>query len=172
MDEELKPCPCCGCDDLQSEDSYIMCNFCGLMIDRADAPGGDFINAWNQRAQLHSLQGAGEAVAWANWKVGTKFYIPFRNLEDAERSARQSEISATQQGPYEVVPLYTHPSDPGTVPVPRELLCDLCDLASDAAEQHRQAMGGYKTHRQSAIDKIIADARQLLADSAGMKSEH
>ena len=47
-----------------------------------------------------------EPVAWANWKVGTNSYIPKRTREEAEKSAEVSRISATQEGTYEVVPLY------------------------------------------------------------------
>jgi len=49
-DQELLPCPCFSGTDLQSEPTYIMCNGCGLMIDRCDAPGNDFRAAWNKRA--------------------------------------------------------------------------------------------------------------------------
>ena len=54
-DQELLPCPCCSGADLQNEPTYIMCNGCGLMIDRCDAPGNDFRAAWNKRQQPASV---------------------------------------------------------------------------------------------------------------------
>lgn len=48
---------------------------------------------------------AQEPVAWANWKVGTKSYVPYRTEAEASASVRQSEIAATQDGPYRVVSL-------------------------------------------------------------------
>jgi len=55
---------------------------------------------------------AGEAqkpVAWANWKVGTDSYVPYRTREEAQACVRRSAIAATQEGPYEVVALYAAP---------------------------------------------------------------
>lgn len=48
----------------------------------------------------------GEPVAWANWKVGSRSYVPYRTVGEARRCVEASEISATQNGPYRVVPLY------------------------------------------------------------------
>jgi hypothetical protein len=53
-----------------------------------------------------------EPVAWANWKVGTRSYVPYRTREQAEACVRASEIAATQLGPYRVVPLYADPAEP------------------------------------------------------------
>lgn len=50
-----------------------------------------------------------QPVAWANWKVDTRSYVPYRTKEEAQRSVEASEISATQLGPYRVVPLFSHP---------------------------------------------------------------
>lgn len=50
-----------------------------------------------------------EPVAWANWKVGSTSYAPYRTREQAVASVNQSGIAATQEGPYEVVALYTAP---------------------------------------------------------------
>lgn len=61
-----------------------------------------------------------EPVAWANWKVGTKSYVPFRSREEASRSVENSEISATQLGPYRVVPLYAEQPSPVAVVLPRD----------------------------------------------------
>ncbi len=51
-------------------------------------------------------------VAWANWKVGTRSYVPFRSIEEAQRSVSASELAATQQGPYQVAPLYASHTAP------------------------------------------------------------
>ena len=48
------------------------------------------------------------------------------------------------------------------VSVPRELLQDLRDLASDAVDHHRQAFAGYKLERQANMDQVIANADALL----------
>ncbi len=56
------------------------------------------------KAEMHA-----EPVAWANWKVGSTSYAPYRTRTQAQASVSQSEIAATQEGPYEVVPLYTAP---------------------------------------------------------------
>lgn len=48
---ELLPCPCCGHPKIEDDESYIMCQNCGLMIDRCDAPNNDYVAAWNTRAQ-------------------------------------------------------------------------------------------------------------------------
>ncbi|HCF0755568.1 TPA: hypothetical protein NH708_000188 [Pseudomonas aeruginosa] len=48
-----------------------------------------------------------EVVAWSNWKEGTSSHVPFRTLEEAERSVEASEIAATQGGPYKVKRLMT-----------------------------------------------------------------
>ncbi len=50
---------------------------------------------------------AGEAqpVTWANWKVGTKSYVPYRTREEAQVCVNRSAIAATQEGPYQVVAL-------------------------------------------------------------------
>lgn len=47
-----------------------------------------------------------EPVAWANFRHDPPSYVPFRSREAAQRSVDQSEISATQEGPYSVAPLY------------------------------------------------------------------
>jgi predicted RNA-binding Zn-ribbon protein involved in translation (DUF1610 family) len=47
---ELLPCPCCGHPEIEDDESYIMCQNCGLMIDRCDAPNNDYVAAWNRRA--------------------------------------------------------------------------------------------------------------------------
>ena len=48
------------------------------------------------------------------------------------------------------------------VSVPRELLQDLRDLASDAVDHHRQAYAGYKLERQANMDQVIANADAIL----------
>jgi hypothetical protein len=48
--------------------------------------------------------------------------------------------------------------------VDRELLQDLRDLAFDAVEQHRQAMGGYRAGRQARMDSVIAQADAVFGD--------
>ena len=130
MSEELKPCPFCGHQvEIADIDNHINdngvwhveCVNCLVSIDRMYLLGiytkgdkgpmrAEVIRAWNTRAELSALKaGQGEAVAWANWKVGTKSYVPYRTKAEAERCVRQSEIAATQQGPYQVVGLYTAP---------------------------------------------------------------
>ncbi|MNY47762.1 hypothetical protein D3C86_1830530 [compost metagenome] len=56
-------------------------------------------------AALASAPVAGEAVSWANWKVGTKSYVPYRTREEAQAYVNRSAIAATQEGPYQVVAL-------------------------------------------------------------------
>ena len=51
---------------------------------------------------------------------------------------------------------------PAHVSVPRELLQDLRDLASDAVDHHRQAYAGYKLERQANMDQVIANADAIL----------
>lgn len=51
----------------------------------------------------------------------------------------------------------------GGVRVPRELLQDLHDLASDAVEHHRAAFAGYKLKRQANMEDVVDRARALLA---------
>lgn len=63
--------------------------------------------------------------------------------------------------------LYTHPADQveddlTMVKVSRELLQDLCDLASDAVEHHREAFAGYKIERQANMDETIKAGRAFL----------
>lgn len=48
------------------------------------------------------------------------------------------------------------------VAVPRHLLDDLHDLASDAAEHHRAAYASHKPTRQASIDSTVEAARALL----------
>lgn len=48
-------------------------------------------------------------VAWANWKVGTDSYVPYRTREEAQACVHRSAIAATQEGPYEVAALYAAP---------------------------------------------------------------
>lgn len=54
------------------------------------------------------------------------------------------------------------PSHGEQVLVPRELLEDLRDLASDAVEHHRQAFAGYKLERQAIMDDMVKQASALL----------
>ena len=54
-------------------------------------------------------------------------------------------------------------SEPKQVSAPVELLQDLHDLASDAAEHHRAAFAGYKLKRQANMDHVVDKARALLA---------
>jgi hypothetical protein len=71
------------------------------------------------KVYLHpAAQPQGEPVAWANWKVGSKSYIPYRTVDEARRCVNASEISATQNGPYQVVPLYAEQPAPVAVVMP------------------------------------------------------
>jgi hypothetical protein len=56
----------------------------------------------------HSAQAQADMVraGWANWKVDSNSYVPYRTREEAEACVRRSEISATQEGPYEVAELF------------------------------------------------------------------
>lgn len=109
-----------------AEESYPPCDYCGTVPDYHPWHGSGLINgeesphihACNEcRAKLPAPadKGQGEPVAWANWKVGTKSYVPFRSQEEAIRSVDNSEIAATQQGPYRVVALYAAQSAPVAV---------------------------------------------------------
>ena len=64
------------------------------------------------RASDLKAQPKGTPVAWANFRHDPPSYVPFKTRELAQRSVEQSEISATQEGPYSVVALYasTNPS--------------------------------------------------------------
>ncbi|OCW26855.1 hypothetical protein C9382_06640 [Pseudomonas aylmerensis] len=82
---------------------------------------GEGETAYRDRCNLYAEQPAqpqGEPVAWANWKVGSKSYVPFRTVDEARRSVNASEISATQNGPYRVVPLYAEQPAPVAVGLP------------------------------------------------------
>jgi hypothetical protein len=76
-----------------------------------------------------------EPAAWANWKVGTRSYVPYRTREQAEACVRGSEIAATQLGPYKVVPLYAALADPvapaGPIPVAWRGLNDLGEVVTE-----------------------------------------
>jgi hypothetical protein len=54
-------------------------------------------------------QASAEPVVWANWKVGSKSYVPYRTREEAAACVKNSSISATQDGPYAVVGLVPAP---------------------------------------------------------------
>lgn len=94
IDQELLPCPCCSGADLQNEPTYIMCNGCGLMIDRCDAPGNDFRAAWSNRA---AVQPAGMAVAILvdrEWLCELQKYV--------SSFEKQDELRAILAAPYPV----------------------------------------------------------------------
>ena len=93
-------------------------------------------------AQLEAARPQGEPVAWANWKVGSKSYVPYRTVGEARRCVEASEISATQNGPYRVVPLYAE--QPAPVAVPERL------VMTDGLHTYE-----YVTGHNAAIDKML-----------------
>ena len=50
-----------------------------------------------------------EPVAWANFRHSPPSYVPFRTEDAAFQSVTRSELAATQDGPYSVVPLIPRP---------------------------------------------------------------
>lgn len=50
MTTELKPCPCCGSDQVGGVHDQVYCDACGLMI-KADRPLANAIAAWNRRVE-------------------------------------------------------------------------------------------------------------------------
>ena len=72
-----------------------------------------------------AAQPQGEPVAWANWKVGSRSYVPYRTVGEARRCVEASEISATQNGPYRVVPLYAEQPAPVALVLPEHRDSDL-----------------------------------------------
>lgn len=61
--------------------------------------------AGDLRLAAPSAEVGREVVAWANKRVSPASYVPYRTREEAQRSVDRSCIAATQEGPYEVVPL-------------------------------------------------------------------
>lgn len=111
----LLPCPFCGGEPYGTHDHYVHddlspmpcveCRACSAHLKAED---------WNRRAEP-AAQPQGEPVAWANWKVGSRSYVPYRTAGEARRCVEASEISATQNGPYRVVPLYAEQTAPVAV---------------------------------------------------------
>lgn len=96
------------------------------LLNAPDDPASSLNRAWqagydtgyyakNPAHERRAVQPQGEPVAWANWKVGSKSYIPYRTVDEARRCVNASEISATQNGPYRVVPLYAKQPAPVAV---------------------------------------------------------
>lgn len=70
-------------------------------------PGCEIAGCYAPTTAHSAIETTSEApVGWANWKVGTKSLVAKKTREEAERSVRQSRISAPQEGEYELVPLY------------------------------------------------------------------
>ena len=91
-----------------------------------------------------AAQPQGEPVAWANWKVGSRSYVPYRTVGEARRCVEASEISATQNGPYRVVPLYAEHPAPVAVALPERL------VMTDGLHTDE-----YVTGHNAAIDKML-----------------
>ena len=91
-----------------------------------------------------AAQPQGEPVAWANWKVGSRSYVPYRTVGEARRCVEASEISATQNGPYRVVPLYAEHPAPVAVALPERL------VMTDGLHTYE-----YVTGHNAAIDKML-----------------
>lgn len=116
----------------------------------------DVLHAWaadaqaeleQLRAQLHSLQGVGEAVAW---RTGS---IVWAYEEHAVKYAERFKHKVIE-------PLYTRPADPDAVPVRRELL-----------EQVRELLFWVSCDRPDnwASWRASEELRQLLANNEGIK---
>jgi len=141
---ELLPCPFCGgsadlkCTEGDYPDWFVQCTECHASVD-VFGPGA--VHQWNDR-KLPAAQPQGEPVAWANWKVGSKSYVPYRTVGEARRCVEASEISATQNGPYRVVPLYAE--QPAPVAVPERL------VMTDGLHTYE-----YVTGHNAAIDKML-----------------
>lgn len=99
--------------------------------------------AWQARAQLHSPQGVGEAVAYAAFSENG-------NIRMWCRSAIGMCELIDEHG-NKAVPLYTLPSDLGAVPVRRELL----ERASNLAFQTQH----YPLHEE--IRALLADNEEV-----------
>lgn len=110
-----------------------------------------------------------EPVAWANWKVGTKSYVPYRTLEEAQASVSSSEIAATQLGPYKVVPLYAALAEP--VPPaggePEVLGWVVTDMNGDFYfAANRQTPGDVALVDRALVTRLQAEVRLLKHDVA------
>lgn len=91
-----------------------------------------------------------QIVAWANWKDDSDSYVPYRTKNQATACVKQSSISATQDGPYSVVPLYARiaaaaPSAPAEAPDAHQCetvtggnLCIYCAAPTEAPSVREQ----------------------------------
>lgn len=141
------------------------------------------IDAFLSNQSAPADKGQGEPVAWANWKVGTKSYVPFRTKEEASRSVERSEIAATQLGPYRVVRLYAEQPAPVAVVMPERMPVPVYQIAPLAAES---AIGWNNCLKEvarlnpgrpekSAPVQVLAEAREWLGDGKhadGLAREH
>lgn len=143
MGEELKPCPFCGGKPKEYDQigySSVKCKPCNFSIKVKSMDGPPYApELWNTRAQLPSRQGAGEAAGYFNAGETGELYELFT-------------VSKLKTW-YYTEPLYTHPANPDSVPVRRELLCRVLD--GRPADVWSQA---------------CKELRQLLAKSEGVKS--
>lgn len=57
MEDELKPCPICGCEDIKINDAGIKClNCCLCFYGQADNSTATLIKAWNTRTDKKTVK--------------------------------------------------------------------------------------------------------------------
>lgn len=111
----------------------------------------------SRRARSRKDAEAAKWVAWANFRHSPPSYVPHRTRERAEAGVRQSEISATQEGPYSVVALTPLPDAESAL---AELRAEVAKAVADAAEIGR----GYleESHRADTAEARLERVRGLL----------
>lgn len=116
-------------------------------------------------------------VAWANFRHSPPSYVPYRTREHAEAGVRQSEIAATQEGPYSVValtPMSDAESALAELRAEVERLSarvrDLLDQRQESAEKHSAYHDRLMNHieqlmsRADTAEARFERARGLLAE--------
>lgn len=140
----------------KGQDSWATCDESRYL----DLGGSHFfevriIHTSNEYAALPATHPAPESVG------GEKMRERFSQIENEIMAGKHTASSVFTQ--MRTAALYMAATAPaGSRVVQVELLQDLCDLASDAVEHHRQAFAGYKLERQANMDETIKAGRALL----------
>lgn len=101
---------------------------CALKEAKEACEYGRDLNADRTEFLQPSQPAGAKPVAWANWKVDSESYVPYRTQKDAQDSVNRSSIAAMQEGPYKVVALYTAP--PAAVQSAQDLRNALTELST------------------------------------------
>lgn len=163
MAEELKllACPFCGGTKIgKNSDDGLFWETCQTCF--ADGPptgkrSDEDAPTWNTRTELAALKAGGkEAVAYAafadngNIRMWCRSAIGMCELIDDHGN--------------KAVPLYTRPSDPGTVPVRRELL----ERAANGLDDRMCIQCNGPICCMPNIRDLVQELRALLADEQGI----